>query len=65
AFECSSQPPSSRCCNDYLNPPWLPLSEWCRSPALGMRWWIAIVSACCVRSPVSRASNAQPITVRE
>ena len=27
AFECSSQPPSSRCCDDHLSPLWLPRSE--------------------------------------
>jgi hypothetical protein len=26
AFECSSQPPPSRCCDDRLDPPWLPRS---------------------------------------
>ena len=29
-FECSSQLPS-RCCDDHLNPPWLPLTPFCLS----------------------------------
>ena len=27
---------------------WLPQSEWCSKPALGVRWRIAIVSTRCV-----------------
>ena len=34
---------------------WLLRSEWCSRPALGAQWWIAIISACCARSPVSWA----------
>src|SRR5271154_3594434 len=41
AFECSSQPPSSRCCDDRLNPPSTPplnSATAAARPACGPRW---------------------------
>ena len=38
-----SNHPPSRCCDNQLNPPWLPLSLWCTSPPrwIGRRSWRA------------------------
>ena len=42
-----SHHPPSRCCDNQLNPPWAPLSEWCTSPPrwIGLRSCKACSSA--------------------
>src|SRR5665647_415509 len=34
---CPSTPPRSRCCDDQLNPPWVPWSEWTTHPVTDAR----------------------------
>ncbi len=45
ASASSSQPPLSGCCDDRLNPPWTPRSEWWMRPGGGVRCPIAIIRA--------------------
>src|SRR4051794_39695802 len=45
ASASSSQPPLSGCCDDRLNLPWTPRSEWWMRPWGGVRCPIAIIRA--------------------
>ena len=44
----------TRCCDDRLNPPWLPASLWCTSPVA--------VNSTFVRRRVNRACSSAEIT---
>lgn len=46
-----------RCCDDRLNPPWLPASEWCTSPSR--------CSPARVQSAISSASSGSAVGIDE
>src|SRR5918994_6666057 len=60
-----STPRYSRCCDDQLNPPCTPWSEWMTAPAGGVRVWMAMPRALVTSAAVGVASIDQPTTRRE
>jgi hypothetical protein len=64
ASASSSQPPSSGCCDDHLNPPWAPRSEWWMRPRGGARCWIAIISAFSHKELLGWSAMLQPTISR-
>ena len=61
---CPSTPPPSRCCDDQLNPPWLPRSECTTVPGSGRRRHVAICRASTTSSERMWSAIDQPTTAR-
>jgi hypothetical protein len=64
----SSRPPqllSIERCDDHLNPPWLPWSEWWIRPGPGRRRASAILSASTTKVERMRVAIDQPTIWRE
>src|SRR5664280_2950172 len=61
----SNAPPSSRCCDDQLNPPRQPRSEWKITSASGLRAATALASALAASSVRRWSARANPTTRRE